>query len=200
MKKVNENQVRQVVEELGIEGEFNLNDINNIYDMVTIGDEILRNSNQNVENINDELNLIINMVNTLYEQKGCGIAAPQVGANKNIFIVKVVGEDEEGEEIVEFPLTVFINPKIVEYSEEQEWGFEGCLSVPGFFAMVPRSTKIKIEYTDLKGEKHIEEFEDFPARAIQHEYDHLLGVIYTDIADMETFTTTENFYKLKEEE
>lgn len=200
MKKINEKQVRQVVEELGIEGEFNLNDINIVYDIITIGDDILRNENQDIENINDEINLIINMVHTLYDSKGCGIAAPQVGANKNIFIVKVIGEDENGEEIVEFPLTVFINPKIIEYSEEKDWGYEGCLSVPDFFAVVERSLKVKIEYTDLKGEKHIKEFKDFPARAIQHEYDHLLGIVYTDIADMETFTTKDNFYKLKEEE
>lgn len=200
MKKIDELEVKSVIEELGLEGEFTLDEVNNVYDMITIGDDILRNENENVEDINSEKNLIINMVNTLYDENGCGIAAPQVGINKNIFIVKVVGKDENGEEIVEFPLTVFINPRILEYSDEKEWGYEGCLSVPGFFAMVERSKKIKIEYTDIFGEKHIGEFEDFTARAIQHEYDHLLGIVYTDIADMQTFTTQDNLYSSKTNE
>lgn len=200
MKKVNEKEVKEVIQKLGLEGEFSLNNVNIILDIVEIGDEILRNKNTEIEDVKEVNDLIINMVHTLYELNGCGIAAPQVGVNKKIFIVEVLGEDENGEEIVEFPLTVFINPKILEYSEEKDIQYEGCLSVDGFFAKVERSKKIKIEYIDLNGKKHIEEFEDFPARAIQHEYDHLGGIVYTDIADMKTFTTKENFYKMNKEE
>lgn len=192
MKKCNEKEVGKNIYKLGLSGEFNINDVNKVLDIVQIGDERLRNKNNDVLDINDIKNLVINMLNTLYDSNGCGIAAPQVGENINLFMVEVISKDEDGEEYITYPLNVFVNPKIIEYSDEKDIDYEGCLSVGDFYAMVERSTKIKIEYTNLFGEKIVEDIEGFPARAVQHEYDHLQGRIYTDIADMKTFTTRDN--------
>ncbi len=192
MKKCNEKEVKKNIYKLGLSGQFNINDVNKVLDIVQIGDERLRNKNIDVTNIDDIKNLVVNMLNTLYDSNGCGIAAPQVGENINLFMIEVISKDEDGEEYITYPLNVFVNPKIIEYSEEKDIDYEGCLSVGDFYAMVERSTKVKIEYTNLFGEKIVEEIEGFPARAIQHEYDHLQGRIYTDIADMKTFTTRDN--------
>ena len=194
MKKCNDKEVKKNICKLGLSGQFNINDVNKILDIVSVGDKRLRNKNIDVdtESIESIYNLLINMLNTLYDSNGCGIAAPQVGENINLFMIEIVSTDEDGEEYITYPLNVFINPKIIEYSEEKNVDYEGCLSVGDFYAMVERSTKVKIEYTTLSGERVVEEIEGFPARTVQHEYDHLQGRIYTDIADMKTFTTRDN--------
>ena len=204
--KLDKKEVKKNVEELGLEFDFEMDKISEIYDIVTIGNQILRNENKDVDITKKEtLELIINMTNSLYYHYGCGIAAPQVGKNLNLFIVKVEPVDEEEipekqrEYFTDIPLTVFINPKIIKYSEDTNLDYEGCLSVPGFDAVVKRSNSIVIEYTNIFGEKCIEEYTGFVARAIQHEYDHLQGIVYTDIADMKTFTTRDNLIEANEE-
>lgn len=204
--KLDKKEVKKNVEELGLEFDFEMDKISEIYDIVTIGNQILRNENKDVDITKKEtLELIINMTNSLYYHYGCGIAAPQVGKNLKLFIVKVEPVDEEEmtdeqkEYFTDIPLTVFINPKIIKYSEDTNLDYEGCLSVPGFDAVVKRSNSIVIEYTNILGEKCIEEYTGFVARAIQHEYDHLQGIVYTDIADMKTFTTRDNLIEANEE-
>ena len=204
--KLDKKEVKKNVEELGLEFDFEMDKISEIYDIVTIGNQILRNENKDVDITKKEtLELIINMTNSLYYHYGCGIAAPQVGKNLKLFIVKVEPVDEEEmtdeqrEYFTDIPLTVFINPKIIKYSEDTNLDYEGCLSVPGFDAVVRRSNSIVIEYTNIFGEKCIEEYTGFVARAIQHEYDHLQGIVYTDIADMKTFTTRDNLIEANEE-
>ena len=204
--KLDKKEVKKNVEELGLEFDFEMDKISEIYDIVTIGNQILRNENKDVDITKREtLELIINMTNSLYYHYGCGIAAPQVGKNLKLFIVKVEPVDEEEmtdeqrEYFTDIPLTVFINPKIIKYSEDTNLDYEGCLSVPGFDAVVDRSNSIVIEYTNILGEKCIEEYTGFVARAIQHEYDHLQGIVYTDIADMKTFTTRDNLIEANEE-
>lgn len=204
--KLDKKEVKKNVQELGIEFNFDIDRISEIYNIVTIGNQVLRNKNEDVDITKKEtLELIINMTNSLYYHYGCGIAAPQVGKNLNLFIVKVEAVDEEEipqkqrEYFTDIPLTVFINPKIIKYSEDTNLDYEGCLSVPGFDAVVKRSNSIVIEYTNIFGEKCIEEYTGFVARAIQHEYDHLQGIVYTDIADMKTFTTRDNLIEANEE-
>ena len=204
--KLDKKEVKKNVEELGLEFDFEMDKISEIYDIVTIGNKVLRNKNEDVDITKKEtLELIINMTNSLYYHYGCGIAAPQVGKNLKLFIVKVEPVDEEEipdeqrEYFTDIPLTVFINPKIIKYSEDTNLDYEGCLSVPGFDAVVERSNSIVIEYTNIFGEKCIEEYTGFVARAIQHEYDHLQGIVYTDIADMKTFTTRDNLIEANEE-
>ncbi len=107
-----------------------------------------------------------------------GIAAPQVGISKSAFAVYI--EDEDGEAVIS---EIFINPKLLAYSQEQVYleGGEACLSVPNpHEGIVPRPYFIKLKYYDIDGNEKIEEFDHFLAIAIQHEYDHLSGVLFYD--------------------
>lgn len=135
------------------------------------GDEVLRKNCKVVENItNRELTLIKDMQDTMYEADGVGIAAPQVGVLKRIFIVDV--RDENG-------LMVFINPEILETSGNQV-DEEGCLSIPGEAYEVERPDYVKVKALNEKGEEFILEGEGLLARAILHENDHLNGILYID--------------------
>ena len=117
-------------------------------------------------------NLIHNMIDLLIESKGVGLAAPQVGVNKRVFIAVLDLERIE----------VFVNPVILSCSEEMELDEEGCLSVPGKVGDVLRHKSITIRYFNGK-EIKTATFEGLNARIIQHEYDHLNGVLYTDKAE-----------------
>ena len=122
-------------------------------------------------------NLLNRMKSIMLESKGVGLAAPQVGKDIRIFIVD--GTPIEGENCENFK-KVFINATILEESGE-EWGFnEGCLSIPNVREDVFRKQKIKIEYQDEDFNTHIEEYEGLIARVIQHEYDHIEGLLFTD--------------------
>lgn len=130
--------------------------------------------------------LIDNMWETMYNANGVGIAAPQVGRSLRLFIVDATpfgeAEDvtEEEKEQLKRAKKAFINPKIIARSGE-EWAFnEGCLSIPGINEDVFRPDEIKIEYYDQDFNKHVEEFDGLAARVIQHEYDHIEGVLFTD--------------------
>jgi len=119
------------------------------------------------------LNALINsMIDTMLEGKGVGLAAPQVGVNKRLFVAILDMERIE----------VFINPVILEHSEEMELDSEGCMSIPGKVGDVPRYKSVKIQYFNGKTMKK-ETFEGLNARIIQHEYDHLNGVLYIDKAE-----------------
>ena len=120
----------------------------------------------------DYLNkLIDSMIKLMVDSGGCGIAAPQVGVNKRLFLAVLDGEH----------IGLFVNPSITYRSEEMQDGSEGCLSVPGLCGDVVRHEVIRIKY--FNGQKIVEdEFSGMNARIIQHEYDHLYGIIYTDKA------------------
>lgn len=105
--------------------------------------------------------------------KGVGIAAPQIGINRNV--VWVQRFDKEGE-----PFEFIINPKITWYSDIVRHGREGCLSIPDIFGKVYRSLVLRLEYFDLDGNFHDETVEGFTAVIFQHEYDHLIGSLFTD--------------------
>lgn len=172
---------KDILDELKLKNKYAIDDINNVYDIITVGNDILRAKNDNVDISQKEVQkLIINMVNSLYYWDGCGIAAPQIGKNLNIFIVKIVIIDEDEKEDVVLPLTVFVNPKILEYSKDTSVEYEGCLSISNYRAKVERSNSVKIEYQDIHGEKHVDIFEGFVARAVQHEYDHLQGILFPE--------------------
>lgn len=117
-------------------------------------------------------NLINSMIKLMIDNHGCGIAAPQVGINKRLFVAVLDNERIE----------LFVNPTILEHSEETEVDTEGCLSVPEMCGEVERYTKIKIRYFNGK-ENVTNEYEGLNARIIQHEYDHLNGVLYIDKAE-----------------
>lgn len=136
-------------------------------------DPILRKKAKPVKEVNEKIVTIVkDMIETMYDADGVGLAAPQVGLLKRIFVVDVY--DETG-------VKVFINPEIIQKEGEID-GEEGCLSIPGKVGMVVRPEKIKIKALNIKGESFEMEAEGFLARAICHEADHLEGILYTDIA------------------
>jgi len=140
--------------------------------VVTEGDEILRKKCREVSEVNDRIRMTLeDMLETMHSQYGVGIAAPQVGVMRRMFIA----EPEEGR------IYYMINPVILEQSGSQI-DDEGCLSVPGMIGTVERPDYIKIEALDLNGEKQVYEFYDFDARVMCHEYDHLDGILYIDKA------------------
>lgn len=142
-----------------------------IYEIRKYGDPILREIAQKVEKIDDGiLEILDNMVETMYETKGVGLAAPQVGINKRIFVC------DQGDGVVR----KIINPVITPLTNKLIDCEEGCLSVPGIYKKVQRPEKIKIEYMNEKGEEITEEVEGFLAIIMQHEYDHLEAVLFVD--------------------
>lgn len=138
--------------------------------IVTYPAEILEQDCKQVEVFDKKLVKILNdMYDTMIEFDGVGIAAPQIGIDSQIAIVDI--DDEHG-------TIEMINPRIIETSGEQT-GPEGCLSFPGLYGEVTRPFYVKIEAFDRKGRKYTLEAEDFLARAIQHEIDHLSGILFT---------------------
>lgn len=143
-----------------------------IRNVVLEGDEILRKQCREVSEVTDRIKMTMeDMLETMRSRFGVGIAAPQVGIMRRMF----VAEPEPGR------VYYMINPVILEESGSQE-GDEGCLSIPGKIGTVTRPDYIKIEALDLDGEKKTYEFHDFDARVMCHEYDHLNGVLYIDKA------------------
>lgn len=135
------------------------------------GDEVLRKHSKVVEKVDNKiLTLIKDMGETMYEADGVGLAAPQVGILKRIFVIDVY--DGEG-------LRVFINPEILETKGVQD-GEEGCLSIPGISEDVKRPNYVKVKALNEKGEQFVLEAEELLARAICHENDHLDGILFID--------------------
>ncbi|MBS5334474.1 MAG: peptide deformylase [Clostridiales bacterium] len=140
--------------------------------IVTEGDEILRKKCREVSEVTDRIKeTMSDMLETMRNHMGVGIAGPQVGVMRRMF----VAEPEPGR------VYYMINPVITEKSGSQI-ADEGCLSVPGMIGEVERPDYIKIEALDLEGNKQVYEFRDFDARVMCHEYDHLDGILYVDKA------------------
>lgn len=140
--------------------------------VVVRGDEILSKSCREVSEITDRIRETLDdMVDTMREELGVGLAAPQVGVMRRMF----VAEPEPGR------VYYMINPEIY-FEEGSEEEYEGCLSVPGLIGIVERPQKIKIRALDRDGVEQDYEFEGFDARVMCHENDHLNGILYTDKA------------------
>lgn len=145
------------------------------------GSDVLRRENEDVD-INDRegiAKLLEDMKETLRNADGCGLAAPQVGVNRNLVIVDGRDLAESYEYLKDF-FRVMINPVVLEESEETCEFSEGCLSVPGIYAEVRRPSKIKVEYYNENLEKVVEEFDRFACRMVQHELSHLEGNLFVD--------------------
>jgi peptide deformylase len=149
-----------------------------IYPIVAYGDPVLKKVAQDIEKGSiDVQQLAADMFETMYESSGVGLAAPQIGKSIRIFVID--GEPLDEEKLKDFK-KVFINPVILEETGEK-WGFEeGCLSIPGIRAEIMRKEKLKIRYFDVDWNEHVEEYDGLAARIIQHEYDHLQGILFTD--------------------
>ena len=160
-----------------------------ILPILAYGDPILKKESEEIdENYADLGALINNMFETMYRAKGVGLAAPQIGKNIRLFIVdgspfaeKEEGEDDDPKALgIENFKKVFINP-IIEEEEGEEWSFqEGCLSIPKIRENVSRKSDIVISYYNENWELKEERYSGYAARIIQHEYDHIEGVLFTD--------------------
>jgi peptide deformylase len=149
-------------------------------------DPRLRQLSKPVEAVTDELRaLIADMFETMYEAPGIGLAAIQVGHPLRLLVMDLqerdeeVGDDEEEREPVRQP-RVFINPELSEPSEDLSVYNEGCLSVPEYYAEVERPRTIRAQWLDEHGEKHDEVLDGLLATCLQHEIDHLNGVLFID--------------------
>lgn len=144
------------------------------------GEPILRKKCLQVEKINDEVKqLIKDMEETMLMHDGAGLAAPQVHQPLAIFLTNIP-KKSASDEGSPGNIRLFINPKILEYSQEEWLRGEGCLSIPNVFAPVFRPLRIKVESLDLDGNSFTEEFSGLAARAIMHENDHINGVLFID--------------------
>lgn len=141
------------------------------------GNEILRAISKPVPKVTKAIkHFALDMVKTMEAENGVGLAAPQVGRNIRLIICKL-NPGERNEVII--PM---VNPELLEISDECEEGEEGCLSLPGVWGKVTRPKQILLRYQNLKGKDTTLELSDFNARIVQHEIDHLNGILFTDDA------------------
>lgn len=150
-----------------------------------MGSEILKRRAQDVPADDPAIPALVNdMIETMMAARGVGLAAPQVGVPKRIVVFFVPAARNGNDEV---PLTVMINPVIEPLTRAQDEQYEACLSVPGLTGKVPRYRKIRYSYQDLSGRRIEREAVDFHARVVQHECDHLDGVLYPQrMTDMRT--------------
>jgi len=138
-----------------------------------LGSEVLRTPAEEVAEVDDELRRLIgDMFETMYKAEGVGLAAPQVGISRRVIVV-----DVHDDEVEPFAL---VNPRLVESSKETEKGEEGCLSIPGLSAAVERAAHVVVEGLDRDGNPLRVEGGGLLARCLQHEIDHLDGVLFID--------------------
>ena len=165
-----------------------------------LGNPVLRQHAHSVENINDEniVQLVEAMLLTLSESKGVGLAAPQIFVSMRLLIV-ASSPSIRYPEAPEMDPVVMFNPEYEILSEEVISDWEGCLSIPGIRALVPRHEKIKITYGDQQGVKNELCATGFIARIFQHEYDHLNGLVYLDrVINNKDIISESEFQKLME--
>ena len=149
-------------------------------EIIILPDKQLRLVSKPIEKVTPEIRkLADDMFETMYDAPGIGLAAIQVGVPKRVIVMDLQEkEDEEGKPIRE--PRVFINPEILDPAEEQSVYTEGCLSIPEQFADVERPARCRVKWLDEKGGAHDEVFEGLLATCIQHEMDHLQGIVFID--------------------
>ena len=155
------------------------------------GDKVLRETSTPVEKIDGEiLKILDDMVDTMKDAQGVGLAAPQVGINKNMFVLDI-GDGK---------IRKIINPEFIEISKEEVENEEGCLSIPGIYKKVRRAERVKLKYLNEKGEEVIEEGTELLGRAFQNEYDQLKGELFVDkISPVAKRLVSSKLSKLKKE-
>ena len=138
-------------------------------------DPILRKKSQPVDRVDENIQRLMNdMLETMYQAPGIGLAAPQVGILKRVIVIDIAKDDEPKK-----PLYI-VNPKIIWKSEEVITREEGCLSIPGYFAEITRPAKCRIQYLDYNGNEKEDEVDNLLSTCIQHEVDHCDGVLFID--------------------
>ena len=161
-----------------------------ILDIVKLGEESLRQKSVPVAEVNDEIRqLAEDMFETMIEAEGVGLAAPQVGRNIRMFVL--IADDDVRR--------VFINPQIIQTSSETSEYDEGCLSIPQIYETIVRPVRVTVQALNEKGRPFTLEADGLLARIIQHEYDHLDGILYIDRGDKEFAQKTEAQFKKRAE-
>jgi len=157
-------------------------------------DEVLKKKAERVTEFNDELKRFVNqMLETMYERKGVGLAANQVGVLKRVVVIDLdSGKENQGKNPI-----ILINPEIVK-AEGEEVAEEGCLSLPGLYKKVKRALYVKVKAQNLEGEEFELEGEGLLARALQHEIDHLNGIVFIDrLSPLQKRLALEKYKKLR---
>jgi peptide deformylase len=136
---------------------------------------------------------IDSMIDTMREYDGAGLAAPQVHVSKRVLVMELQ-DNSRYPDAEEIPLSVVINPRVTPVTEDRIEVVEGCLSLPDLRGLVSRVAAVELEAVDRHGQTLRRRFEGFPAAVVQHECDHLDGVLYVDrVADMRTLTFVREF-------
>ena len=146
-----------------------------VREILTVPHPVLKQVSQPVDKVDDELRALMDdMLETMYDAPGIGLAAVQIGVPKRVIVMDLARQDEEPQP------RYFVNPEILWRSEETQLCEEGCLSIPDIYDEVERPTKVKLRYLNYQGELIEEEAEGIYAVCIQHEMDHLEGVLFID--------------------
>ncbi len=164
----------------------------NTLNVCTVGNKILRTKTKEISCFNENLkNFVQQMLKCMYDNNGIGLAAPQIGYSQKICVIDVSPclsesdncslDDTKITNISTIMPLFLINPVIIQKSTETTTRMEGCLSIPDFSAEVRRPQKIIVQFLDIKGNKHTLSADAILARCIQHEVDHLNGILYTDL-------------------
>jgi len=155
-------------------------------DIITVPNPILNQKSQEVEVIDAEINkLILQMKQALIENNGIGLAAPQVGHSKRLFVIGAEKEIKRQDgSVVNIPFMAIINPEVIYMPKKRQTKEEGCLSVPGIWGNVERALKISIAALNKEGKKIKIDADGLMAQIIQHEIDHLDGILFTQKADV----------------
>lgn len=165
-----------------------------------VGEPLLRFKAKRVAKIRSRAvtQVVRDLVDTMREHELVGISAPQIGTSMRIFVTEIRKTKTRPDADID-ELRVFINPKIVAYGKSKQYGWEGCGSVADgtLFAKVMRPTSVVVEAFDNDGMKFTLRANNLLSRVIQHEYDHLEGVLFTDLADIKTLANREQYLKLK---
>ncbi|QIG96754.1 MULTISPECIES: peptide deformylase [unclassified Bradyrhizobium] len=150
-----------------------------IREIIILPDKQLRLVSKAIEKVTPEIRkLADDMLETMYDAPGIGLAAIQVAQPLRLITMDLAKRDENGETTPQ--PRVFINPEIISYSEELSVYEEGCLSIPEYYEEVERPARVRLRFTDLDGKVHEEDAEGLYATCIQHEIDHLNGVLFVD--------------------
>ena len=140
--------------------------------------------------------LVADLVDTMHVEGGIGIAAPQIGEGVRMAIIEILAGSTRYPGMQPFPLTLFVNPRIVVVDPTEQGFWEGCLSVPGLRGYVQRPRAVRVDYLDAGGASRSLHAEDFLATVVQHELDHLDGVLFVDrVRDTKRLATVENYAK-----
>jgi len=148
-----------------------------ILPVVIYGAPVLRKKSFDIDKKDDYKSLASDLLQTLKKENGVGLAAPQIGLSKNLFVIDTTPYGNDAPEMIE---KAYINPEILSYGENKTYFQEGCLSIPGLFEDLKRPDQVEVRYRDIELKWHEERLEGIAARIFQHEYDHLQGVLFID--------------------